>query len=952
MVSVLFPEFKREVLSEDKDDQYESYTGIVIDPVHNEFKVITGNFLDKKDMYTKLTKKGYIVRKSFETRVWKWMEKNAPSNLVAYMMFSTAFSKWKNNNVLGPYYVKLLNDIPQLNREGEKGDPNTTGDKLIKLKKESVLEENYDDIARLKQLTYDNLGVDWNDFFAKSPYQTRILKRLYDNENVEVYDAINHILDQSPEGEYSDRDIDVALKEILDEITEANQSIIMSLPRGHMLPDTEDFRYEMIGVGPNSEELFRNNGIYKAKTDNKEAKGVDYFYDPMLLIDLYNLSKQSDSGEHFSLDPEADSILVNVYGKKDNNKIYAKLLTSNEIKQLVSNKLSRAKSSKYTGYSNNNDYAAVWNQFSNLEPATAVAYKQSRIVGDDIQRDFEDANRLNMCSHVSNVEKFINSWAKFFPVDKGEAGYGLIANITLIKEHLSNFLENNVYKEAFDEGGSLFVLSFLDRLSKLSSNIMSIYNSIPNIKNKMKEMQDVNATRISLLRRIWTDNNESGKEAALDFYKNVYEDAFLINDDFKLDDDKILDEFREVTEALSWTAHKIKKDKQKENIAKNPLLRAIDSIGNVTSNTQKAINNKNPKTQTGSRDEGDTLQMSKDAKKQSYLLKKKVNTSGDNQAKLGLRNMQQLANSDAARTKAADPSPNDMPVVDKELINSINVDDLKSLLNIDDIKTEAYVNDGATALLNSDRMASERMYNTPSTILPMRGTIINEDSTHDELNQSLFDGTVLREDVRNALLKISDKFLEYIDIPFKPVDTFFTGSCANYNYNDNSDIDLHLVFDYEKVGINEEILDKYLKSAKNNFNKKYSISVKGIPVELGCENVNEPLVSTGVYSLVTNKWISKPSFKSVEFNGMPDDAYLDVKEKLETIISSKDIITIENAVKSLGKLRKVSLKNDGEFGIGNLLFKRLRADGVIEDLKNAYYDSESKELSLESMEDL
>ena len=127
------------------NSEMEGYTGIVLDKSDNVFKVVTGQFHDKKDFYEKLTARGMIVRKVFEQKVWRWMEDNAPNNLTAYLMFSTAFSKWKGNNVLGDYYVKLLNDIPQLNREKVKGDPKTMGlDKTIRTD-ESVLTEVSDD---------------------------------------------------------------------------------------------------------------------------------------------------------------------------------------------------------------------------------------------------------------------------------------------------------------------------------------------------------------------------------------------------------------------------------------------------------------------------------------------------------------------------------------------------------------------------------------------------------------------------------------------------------------------------------------------------------------------------------------------------------------------------------------------------------------------------------------
>ena len=135
-----FPTLQRVNLEEyASNSEFEKYTSIVLDKEDNAFKVVTGQFHDKRDAYEKLSARGMIVRKTFESKIWKWIENNAPNNLTAYLMFSTAFSKWKGNNILNDYYVKLLNDIPELNREKIKGDPNSMA--LDKVQRESVLQE-------------------------------------------------------------------------------------------------------------------------------------------------------------------------------------------------------------------------------------------------------------------------------------------------------------------------------------------------------------------------------------------------------------------------------------------------------------------------------------------------------------------------------------------------------------------------------------------------------------------------------------------------------------------------------------------------------------------------------------------------------------------------------------------------------------------------------------------
>ena len=131
-MSDLFSKYQHIVLNEDNyGSNYETYRGIIFSPEENAFKVVEGKFRDKKDMYEKMVKKGYVLRKCFEKRIFDWIEKNSPNNLIAYLMFSTAFSKWRNNNLLSEYYVKLLNDIPAINREGRKGDPQSRGKKDI-----------------------------------------------------------------------------------------------------------------------------------------------------------------------------------------------------------------------------------------------------------------------------------------------------------------------------------------------------------------------------------------------------------------------------------------------------------------------------------------------------------------------------------------------------------------------------------------------------------------------------------------------------------------------------------------------------------------------------------------------------------------------------------------------------------------------------------------------------
>ena len=71
---------------------------------------------------------------------------------------------------------------------------------------------------------------------------------------------------------------------------------------------------------------------------------------------------------------------------------------------------------------------------------------------------------------------------------------------------------------------------------------------------------------------------------------------------------------------------------------------------------------------------------------------------------------------------------------------------------------------------------------------------------HDELNPKLWDGLELKPEVKEKLNEIAEAFKEYLDIPEDAIlDIRITGSSASYNYTEYSDLDLHLIIDYEST---------------------------------------------------------------------------------------------------------------------------------------------------------
>jgi hypothetical protein len=214
------------------------------------------------------------------------------------------------------------------------------------------------------------------------------------------------------------------------------------------------------------------------------------------------------------------------------------------------------------------------------------------------------------------------------------------------------------------------------------------------------------------------------------------------------------------------------------------------------------------------------------------------------------------------------------------------------------------------------------------------------------LEPNLWEGTVLKEEIRTRLLVIADEFLKFLKINIDPEDITFTGSLANYNYTKYSDIDLHIIFDYDKIDENKELVAGFLMSKKNLWNNKHAIGIKGYEVEIYPQDSKEVHHSTGIYSIKNNNWLVEPK-KSVL---RPQEISIsDIKKKAQEIIddinnieSSQDkIIEIDRLKDKIRRMRKAGLERGGEYSIENLAFKLLRRMNYLnklEKIKTKEYD--------------
>lgn len=218
---------------------------------------------------------------------------------------------------------------------------------------------------------------------------------------------------------------------------------------------------------------------------------------------------------------------------------------------------------------------------------------------------------------------------------------------------------------------------------------------------------------------------------------------------------------------------------------------------------------------------------------------------------------------------------------------------------------------------------------------------------HDKLNPKLWNNFELKEEVKDKLEEITEAFIDYLEIPREAIlDVRITGSSANFNYTKYSDIDLHLIIDYEKVHEDCPLVDGYLWSKKAIFNNEHDISIYDIPVEVYCEDSNQEAISNGVYSLLNDEWIKKPEKIEPTTNDVAvESKFNELKEAIDKTDDSEEA---EKLLSKIYEMRKAGLSEEGEFSTENLAFKKLRDAGMLERLKTMKKEKIDKQLSLES----
>ena len=240
--------------------------------------------------------------------------------------------------------------------------------------------------------------------------------------------------------------------------------------------------------------------------------------------------------------------------------------------------------------------------------------------------------------------------------------------------------------------------------------------------------------------------------------------------------------------------------------------------------------------------------------------------------------------------------------------------------------------------------------------------IVKSFETKETLSDQIFEEKkghfVMRDEIKKRLIEISNDFIESLGVEFFIHDVVLTGSLANYNWSQYSDVDLHILIDFDELDkdskkdsiVLHSIMKEFFDAKKNVWNEKHEIKIKGYDVEVYVQDVNEEHISSGVYSILHNKWIIEPEKENPNID---DRKILEKGEefgkKIDHLTKNPKDITIdqlEDLRKKIKEFRQSGLESGGEYSYENLTFKLLRRNGYIQKLLRLKTQLTDKKLSI------
>jgi peptidoglycan hydrolase-like protein with peptidoglycan-binding domain len=240
-------------------------------------------------------------------------------------------------------------------------------------------------------------------------------------------------------------------------------------------------------------------------------------------------------------------------------------------------------------------------------------------------------------------------------------------------------------------------------------------------------------------------------------------------------------------------------------------------------------------------------------------------------------------------------------------------------------------------------------------------SILSSFKLKNELNPKIWDKSkneyILNPKVRTNLLEIAYDFIESLNVDVVISDIIMTGSLSNFNWSNYSDVDLHVVADFDQFSkSSRKLYEELFKLKKTVYGVKHNLKIFGYDVELYIEDetILRDVKSAGRYSVLHNEWVVKPPKESVNIKefGIKEKAkkWMKIIDDVEEIVDDKDIETakklIKNYTEKIRKFRECGLEKGGEYSEENLVFKILRRNGYLDKLREMKDKVIDKKLSI------
>jgi hypothetical protein len=163
------------------------------------------------------------------------------------------------------------------------------------------------------------------------------------------------------------------------------------------------------------------------------------------------------------------------------------------------------------------------------------------------------------------------------------------------------------------------------------------------------------------------------------------------------------------------------------------------------------------------------------------------------------------------------------------------------------------------------------------------------------------------------------------------------------------------LLDFKEIDENFELVKRMLDQTRINWNKKHNIFIRGHEVELYFQDINEPHKANGIWSIMKEEWLKKPTKNNIDLD-------LDTAEKkAESIVKGIDhaIEAFEEGnnidayqyaskiKKKIANMRSAGLSKEGVYSPENLAFKMLRNSNYLEKLSNIKNTSYDRMMSIQ-----